>query len=117
MEPHDSAHPVEPPLDPEDWTHEEWLEWLRTTDVEVGADSHAPSATTLGRITHSTGGQILGQAMLGMANAMYGQKDEQVVIVVEGASDPETDEPFTVHLDPEHPERSSVVFRVDPGEG
>lgn len=115
MESYDPVHADQPPADPEEWTHEQWLEWLDTTDADAG-DGDAPPATPLGRITHSAGGQLLGDAMLGLANVMYGPKDEQSVIVTEGASEPGSDEPFTVHLDPEHPERSSVVFRVHPGE-
>jgi hypothetical protein len=34
-----------------------------------------------------------------------------VVIVAEGDSEPDKDDPFSVHLDPDHPERSTVVFR------
>jgi hypothetical protein len=57
---------------------------------------------------------VLGQAMLGMAYAIYGRRDDEVVIVAEGDSEPDEDEPFTVHLDPDHPERSSVVFHQAP---
>jgi hypothetical protein len=49
--------------------------------------------------------------MLGLAYAIYGRRDDEVVIVAEGDSEQGEDEPFTVHLDPDHPERSSVVFR------
>jgi hypothetical protein len=98
-----------PPEDPEQWTDEQWIEWLNSTD-DPGADEGRP-VTPMGKVTHSSGGQVLGQAMLGMANAVFGRNDEEVVIVGEAGSDPETDEPFTVHLDPDYPERSSVVVR------
>jgi hypothetical protein len=49
--------------------------------------------------------------MLGMANAIYGRLDNEVVIVAEGDSEPDKDDPFSVHLDPDHPERSTVVFK------
>jgi hypothetical protein len=49
--------------------------------------------------------------MLGMAQAIYGRQDEDVVMVVEGNGQTKDDEPFAVRLDPDHPERSSVVFK------
>jgi hypothetical protein len=101
----------EPPDDPEQWTDEQWIEWLNSTDDE--ADPPAP-ATPMGKVTRSSGGQVLGQAMLGMAQAVFGRHDDEVVIVDEGPGGPGDDEPFTVHLDPEHPERSTVVVRHPP---
>lgn len=102
--------PDGPPPDPDDWTDEQWIEWLKKTDAG-GAEDVTRPVTTFSRITHSAGGSALGQAMLGMANAMYGRKDNEIVIVAEGSSQPDEDEPFSIHLDPEHPERSVVVFR------
>jgi len=97
-----------PPVDPEDWSDEEWLAWLRATDP---ADRPAERpATTAGRLTHSAGGQVLGTAMLAMAQAIYGRRDDEIVVVVEGASEP-TGEDLEVHLDPDHPERSTAVVR------
>ena len=52
--------------------------------------------------------------MLGLAEAIYGPKDEDQVIIVEGAGEPEDDDPFNVQLDFEHPERSQIVFRAEP---
>jgi len=113
MDPVDPAVPDEPPVDPEEWTDDQWIAWLRATDAEADtAESTAP-VTPVGRMTHSSGGQVLGQAMLGMANMLFGRKDDEVVIVSEGDSEPGGDEPFTVHLDRDHPERSSVVFKPD----
>lgn len=99
-----------PPDDPEEWTDEEWLTWLIATD-EDAPDDGSTSASLAHRATHFTVGVVLGQAMLGMAKAIYGRGgDEEIVVVVDGDDSPRDDEPFRVHLDPEHPERSSVVF-------
>jgi hypothetical protein len=119
MAPDDTGIPQEPPADPEVWTDEQWITWLKATDalVEGAADDAGKPATAMGRIAHSGGGQILGQAMLGMAQAIYGAQDDEIVHVADGSSEPEPDEPFTVHLDPDHPERSTVVFHSDPGVG
>ena len=110
MEPSDLAFPDGPPADPEEWTDEQWIAWLKATDASAAGEATA-GPTTLGRrVAHSSGGQVLGQAMLGMAYAIYGRHDDEVVIVAEGDGQPDKDEPFTVHLDPDHPERSAVVF-------
>jgi hypothetical protein len=100
----------QPPPDPESWTDEQWLTWLKATDdaLEVG---RAPAPVSF-RVTHSAGGQALGDAMRGLANAMYGPKDEELIIVSEAGGQPEDDEPFVVHLDRDHPERSTAVFTI-----
>ena len=111
VEPFDLAFPNGPPADPEEWTDEQWIAWLEATDADAPAGGGNRPATMGARVVHSTGGQVLGQSMLGLAYAIYGRRDDEVVIVAEGDSEQGEDEPFTVHLDPDHPERSSVVFR------
>jgi hypothetical protein len=101
---------TQPPSDPDSWTDEQWLTWLKATD-DVVEHGDVP-ATVAFRITHSAGGQALGDAMRGLANAMYGPKDEDIVIVSEAGGQPEDDEPFVVHLDRDHPERSTAVFPI-----
>lgn len=101
---------VEPPADPNEWTDEQWIEWLKATDNIPADDSQDLVSEVVKRIVQSTPGQVLGQAMLGMALAIYGPHDEEVIIVAEGNGETADDEPFAVRLDPEHPERSSVVF-------
>ncbi len=109
----DREAPEGPPADPEEWSDEEWLAWLKATDPHR---AERP-VTTFGRLTHTTGGHLLGQAMVGLANAITGGQGDEVAIVAEGASEPGGDEPFRLHLDFEHPERSTAVFgprRTDP---
>jgi hypothetical protein len=99
---------TQPPSDPESWTDEQWLTWLKATDNQN--DIGDAPATVSYRVTHSAGGQALGDAMRGLASAMYGPKDEELIIVSEAGGQPEKDEPFVVHLDRDHPERSTAVF-------
>lgn len=101
---------VEPPRDPNEWTDEQWLEWLKATDGDADHVEESNS-TVLQKIVQSSPGQVLGQAMLGMANAIYGRQDDDIIIVVEGTGETTDDEPFAVQLDPEHPEHSSVRFK------
>ena len=103
---------VEPPADPNDWTDEQWLEWLKATD-EPSGESEEVFSKVMKRVVESTPGQVLGQAMLGLSQAIYGRHDESVTIVVEGNGETSDDEPFSVRLDPDHPERSSVVFKAN----
>jgi hypothetical protein len=109
----DRAVPEGPPADAEDWTEDQWLAWLKATD-EPRAPCDQRPVTSFGRLTHTTGGTLLGQAMLAVGQAVFGKQDDEVVIVSEGQSEPTGDEPFAVHLDHEHPERSTAVFREDP---
>jgi hypothetical protein len=101
----------EPPSDPESWSDEQWIKWLKATDQSADPDDASDQAPVGSRVARSSAGQALGQAMLGLAQAIYGQKDEDLVIVVEGNSDDTDDEPFRVQLDFENPEQSTVVFR------
>jgi hypothetical protein len=117
MDAPDPALPDQPPSDAEEWTDEQWLAWLEATDGDDagtgnGAGGSAGGSPVTGRIVRSSGGQVLTSAMLGLAQAIYGQEENQVLVVAEGDSDPEEDQPFTVHLDPDDPEASYVVFRA-----
>jgi hypothetical protein len=113
VEPFEPAYSPLPPHDPEQWTDDQWLEWLKATDAEGDDGSTRAPASVADRVVQSVGGQMLGQAMLGLAQAIYGPKQEEVVIVAEGSSEPSEDEPFAVRLNPEHPERSRVIFKSD----
>lgn len=99
---------VEPPADANEWTDEQWLDWLKATDADP-SEEYPPSVAE--RIIESIPGQLLGQAMLGMARAIYGRQDEDVIIVAEGNGETIDDEPFSVRLDHDHPEQSSIVFK------
>lgn len=105
----DPATAEVPPRNAEDWTDEQWLSWLRATD-DPGPTPTAPPVARR-RLSESAGGQILGQAMMGLAQGMYGRNDEEVVVVSDAPGDPPDDEDVTVRLDPEHPEHSTVVVR------
>jgi hypothetical protein len=114
------ADPGQPPADAGAWTHDQWIAWLKATDAQLaagGATTETGPATPMGRVTHSAGGQVLGTAMLGLTAAMFGRQDDEMVIVAEASGQPGEDEPFAVHLDPDHPERSTVVFRPPPATG
>lgn len=72
----------EPPQDPEDWTEEQWRAWLATAppDPETGR------AHPLTRAASSAGGTVLGAAMLGLEQAIYGERPK-VEVVAEADAD------------------------------
>jgi hypothetical protein len=112
VEPEPQTRPEGPPKDAEDWTDDQWLTWLKATDGEVTDAISPPSVAS--RVVHSTGGQMLGQAMMGLAIAMYGPKQEEVIVVAEGDGEPSEDDPFTVQLNPDQPGKSTITFRSGP---
>ncbi|MGP8059948.1 MAG: hypothetical protein ACLP9C_09970 [Acidimicrobiales bacterium] len=115
MAPCDGEAVSGPPADPEDWTDEQWLAWLDATDTEDTAPAPRAARTPGARVVESPAGRVLGDAMLGLAYAVFGRQVDEVAIVAEGDSEPGDDEAFSVRLDPEHPERSVVIFpRTDP---
>ena len=46
-----------------------------------------------------------------MAQAIYGQRDDEVVMVIEVNGETADEEPFAVRLDVDNPERSVVEFK------
>ena len=52
---------------------------------------------------------MLGAAMLGLHEVIYGPHGNEIVIVVDAGGDPPGDDLPEVHLDPDHPERSEVI--------
>ncbi len=79
----DPASAPQPPDDAEDWTDEQWLDWLRATDTTEPASTVLPP-----RPKPSMGKQLIGAAMLGMHEAIYGPKQDEVAIVVDAGGDP-----------------------------
>lgn len=55
---------------------------------------------------------MLGAAMTGLDQAMFGPKEERPGVVVDAPGEPPNHLPFDILLDPEHPERSVVVFHA-----
>ena len=97
----------EPPADPESWTDDQWIAWLEATDA-VDGDTARPTGTR--RWVRSQPGSMLGAAMLGLHELIYGKRDE-VAIVADAGGDPPRDDVPDVELDAEHTE---VIVRHHP---
>jgi len=57
---------------------------------------------------------MLGAAMTGLDEAMFGPKEERPGVIVDASGDPPGDQPFELLLDPEHPELSMVIVHQRP---
>ena len=95
-----------PPLDPDDWTDEQWMEWLR--DNEATADDerrvYAPRLS-------SPVSTVMGAAMMGLQKGMYGDIDKPEVVIEIDADG--KDDGVKVTLDPEDPSQSTIVVRPE----
>ncbi|MHB1786330.1 MAG: hypothetical protein ACYCS7_09285 [Acidimicrobiales bacterium] len=96
----------QPPADAQDWSDEEWLEWLVATDqvpaAEAGEGPWAPKV-------HSVPTRMLGAAMTAMHDAIYGPVRRDEVVMEAPSGPPGGPEDVEVHLDAEHPEQSRAV--------
>ena len=103
------------PENPEDWTDEEWLDWLAEGDAEERRRAESgegkPERPPLPSWRKRTiAGQIVAASMIGVAEALYGKKEEPA-IVIEASGEPPGDEGFDVELDPDRPDESVVTIR------
>ncbi|HVB07211.1 MAG TPA: hypothetical protein VNF07_13285 [Acidimicrobiales bacterium] len=105
----DPAPAPQPPGDADDWTSEQWIDWLMTTDVEDPPEPSPPLPTVTNKVVRSGVGQALGQAMVAVDQVLYGGR-EKPAAVAPAPGEPE-DRLLELRLDPDHPERSSVTLR------
>ena len=66
----------EPPEDPDDWTEEQWLVWL----AEAPLDPETGRAHPMSRARRAGGG-VLAAAMLGLEQAIYGERPKAEIVV------------------------------------
>lgn len=95
-----------PPEDAENWSDEEWIDWLESTDDP--GDGHPDSAAP--RRARSVGTQMLASVMLGLHEMIYGKQDEQQVQVAPAPGPPD-DEDIEINLDPDDPSNSEIRFK------
>jgi hypothetical protein len=90
----------EPPEDPDDWSEEQWREWL----LSAPADPETGHAHPMSRFRQG-GGAVVAAAMFGLEQAIYGERPK-VEIVAEadadgldlGDMDLDLDDPSASHL-------------------
>jgi hypothetical protein len=98
----------QPPADAESWTDEQWIAWLKATDADVPDDRPHPVKQ------HSTPSSLLGAAMLGMHEAIYGHHEKDILVVADDSGEPPQPDGLDLHIDPEHPEVTVVVVHPPP---
>lgn len=91
----------EPPQDPDDWSEEQWLEWL----AQAPQDPETGRAHPLTRAASTPGGTMLGAAMLGLEQAIYGERPKPEVVVVADADGLDLGD---LDLDPDDPSESRL---------
>lgn len=98
------------PDDADDWTEEQWMAWIKEANE---ADAKEPGPEDVWRPPRrSTGGGALGAAMLGLENALFGPRED--LVVVEAPAKDDEPEPVTLYLDREAPERSWARINDQP---
>jgi hypothetical protein len=96
----------EPPEDPDDWTEEQWLDWL----AQLPPDPDTGKAHPLTRVAHTSGGSVLGAAMFGLEQAIYGERPKAEVVIEadsNGADDAD------LELDLDDPASSRITLAGD----
>lgn len=95
-----------PPEDAENWSDDEWIEWLERTDEDGAAQPYVPTKAK----PQSLPGQMLGAAMMGLHEVFYGKRQEKQVQIAPAPGPPE-DEDVEIVLDPDEPSNSEVRFK------
>ncbi len=72
----------DPPGEADDWSEEEWRAWL----ADAPPDPDTGRAHPLTRAASSPSGTVLGAAMLGLQEAIYGERPK-VEVVAEAEAD------------------------------
>ena len=77
---------------------------------EEGGDSAAPAGFDRWRRRSATGAVMTGIAM-GLREVFQTQQDQPAVVIEASGQPEDEDAPYRLHFDPDHPERTTVVFR------
>jgi hypothetical protein len=96
----------EPPEGEDGWTEEQWLEWL----ANAPPDPESGRATRLTRATRSPSGTVLGAAMLGLDQAIYGERAKAEIVI---EADADGDDDGDVELDLDDPSASHIRITGD----
>ena len=106
-----------PPNDPEDWTDEEWQAYLLATAddaTDVGVAIPEGGATGFRRVKASAAGSVVGAGMMGLEQALYGERPKEEVVAEAESDDPYRDRSV---FDPEDPGSATISLVVDPPSG
>jgi len=113
-----------PPNDPEDWSDEQWQAYLHATTDDVPADGvPADDVLDLGeagpeegaagfrKLRRSAAGAVVGAGLLGLEQALYGERPKEEVVAEAESDDPHRDRSV---FDPDDPGSATIALVVDP---
>jgi len=103
-----------PPLDPEDWSDEQWQDYLRATadhDIDGSGSDSGAGASTFRRLRASGAGAVIGAGMLGLEQALYGERPKEEIVAESESDDPDRDRSV---FDPDDPRSAVVAIPNDP---
>jgi hypothetical protein len=106
-----------PPNDPEDWTDEEWQAYLSATAhdaADVGDVAPEAGATGFRKLKASAAGSVVGAGMMGLEQALYGERPKEEVVAEAASDDPHRDRSV---FDPDDPGSATISLVVDPLSG
>ncbi len=71
------------------------------------------------RMVQGSGGTIAGNAMIGLAKGMGLHKKVEIAAEIReiGPPEPDDDDPIEVTIDPDHPEKTRIVYRLHRSDG
>jgi len=90
----------------DDWTEEQWLAWL----AQLPADPETGRTHPLTRVASTSGGSVLGAAMLGLEQAIYGERPKTEIVEV---ADDDGLGLGDFDLDHDDPSASSITLRPE----
>jgi hypothetical protein len=102
-----------PPNDPEDWTDDEWQEYLLATAgdaAEIGGAGPTEGATGFRKLKASAAGSVVGAGMMGLEQALYGERPKEEVVAEAESDDPYRDRSV---YDPDDPGSATISLVVD----
>ena len=96
----------EPPEGWDDWTEDQWREWL----ANAPADPDTGKAHPLTRAARTAGGSVLAAAMLGLEQAIYGERPKAEIVA---EADGEGLDDGDLELDLDNPAQSRISLDGD----
>ena len=103
-----------PPDDPEEWSDEQWQAYLQATaDTEADLDAAGPAegATGFRKLKSSAAGAIAAAGMLGIEQALFGERPKEEVVAEAESDDPDRDRS---HFDRDDPASATISLVADP---
>lgn len=96
-----------PPNDPEDWSDDQWQVYLQATaaDAEIDGSTASGGASGFRRLRGSGAGSVIGAAMQGLEQALYGERPKEEIVAEADSDDPDRERST---FDPDDP-ASAVI--------